>query len=118
MAQRHSAEIIAFPGPWHGARPLPAETMADEAISESVPAPAALPVETDPALRLRAALQALDAALATQRDAVAEWRGSLGALRGSVNGLGVSLQHYNASLGELGGKLATLRAQSRHHAGE
>jgi chromosome segregation ATPase len=48
--------------------------------------------------RLRAALMALDAALAEQRTAIADFRDSLGALDGAVAGLGQSLDHYAGAL--------------------
>lgn len=64
--------------------------------AEILPFPARAP-RSDEA-RLRAALMALDAALAEQRSAIADFRESLGALGGAVSGLGQSLDQYAGTL--------------------
>lgn len=98
MDERPTAEIIAFP-----AKPTPPD-----------PEP-----QTDPALpdnpqdRLRRALVALDAALATQRTAMKTWRESLADLKGSMQGLGTSLSGYQDTLGKLGTSVTALNTEAR-----
>jgi glutathione S-transferase len=94
-----TATIIPFP--------RPAREQAEP------PAPADQEAAADPQERLRRALIALNAALATQREAVAGWRGALGDLRGSVQDLNTSLQSYNSKLGALGERVGTVNTEAK-----
>jgi chromosome segregation ATPase len=103
MDERPTAEIIAFPArPADPAQETPAssETLA-ETLAE------------DPQERLRRALTALNAALATQRAAVKSWRDSLSDLKGTMQGLGTSLSGYRDALGTLGTRVTTLNTEAR-----
>lgn len=127
MSAIRSAEIIIFPGSWHGpARPgagpipptppLAAPPLAAPPLAEPEPATASEILPQSPAERLRRALAALDDALLQQRQAVAEWRGSLGALRGSVGELGQSLHGYTNALAALNSRVSALGATARRGA--
>ena len=67
----------------------------------------------DPALRLRTALVALDAAVRQQREAAATWRSAIGDLRTTMNSLGTSLHTYRDSVDALGTKVETLTQTAR-----
>jgi hypothetical protein len=98
-----SASIIPFPARTTEGQPAPR------------PQPAApLPVTGEDATqRLRAALAALEQAVAGQREAVARWRGALGELGGSMQGLHTSLSTYDSRLGALRGQLDGVAANAR-----
>jgi len=103
MDERPTAEIIAFPTkPTLQAQAAPA---ASEALAETL--------AEDPQERLRRALGALNAALATQRAAVKSWRESLSDLKGTMQGLGTSLSGYHDALGTLGTRVTALNTEAR-----
>ncbi len=90
---RSSAAIIAFPSP---ARPSPTVSSPDDA-----------------ALRLSAALAALDDAVRSQRAAMADWQGAIGDLQRTMSRLGASVTGYRERLGALDGKICSLGDTAR-----
>ena len=99
MDERPTAEIIAFPA--KSAEPVQVSPASSELLAE------------DPQERLRRALAALDAALASQRAAVISWRESLSALKGTMQDLGSSLSGYHDALGTLGARVTGLNTEAR-----
>jgi hypothetical protein len=99
MQANRSAAIIPFPARAHSAPPAPHLARP--------------PAEDDATQRLKAALAALERAVAGQREAVARWRGALGELGGSMQGLNTSLRAYDTRLGTLRGQLDGITAEAR-----
>ncbi len=95
-----SAEIIPFP-----ARRPSGVAAAPGAPPQAPPLPRPGRIDTAAAAanldRLRLALEALDAANATQRKAVASWRGALADLRLAVQDLGSKLNRSQDQLTRL-----------------
>ena len=90
------------------------ETPHASETAEIIPFPRRAPATTqDGQERLRKAMVALEAAVASQRVAVAEWRKALGDLRTTMSGLGDSMRRYHGSLDSLGERVSTLHAQAR-----
>jgi ABC-type transporter Mla subunit MlaD len=82
--------------------------------AQIIPFPGRVPAASqDGHERLRRAMVALEAAVASQRVAVAEWRKALGDLRTTMSGLGDSMRRYRGSLDSLGERVGTLHAQAK-----
>jgi uncharacterized coiled-coil protein SlyX len=90
-------------------------SVADRATARIIPFPPRAPADAaceNGALRLRRALDGLNAALADQRKAVATWREALGDLRITMQGLSGALVSYRATLTRLEGQVAELRGDA------
>lgn len=93
----------------------PSATPANTGTASIIPFPrrAPPPAMPDGHERLRRAMIALEAAVATQRVAVAEWRKALGDLRTTMSGLGDSMRRYRGSLDALGERVGALHTQAQ-----
>ena len=90
-------------------------TPAKNTTASIIPFPrrVAPPATNDGHERLRRAMVALEAAVASQRIAVAEWRKALGDLRTTMSGLGDSMRRYGGSLDALGERVGALHTQAQ-----